>query len=246
VTAPGGRRIRLDTVAWLAALLPLVAAHAAYLISASLEAVPWCVPHLEGCTSISRAARSTVPAIVVYKGLILPYSVVAALFWWQAGRWLREVAPGCRRTQVALLPIGLVAAVATAVYAVVLGADSEFQQWVRRYAINLGFGLTFLNELLLTAAIARELRVPETLRRTAVAMCGAMLALGVASIPLQFLVSSADAAVNAIEWTYGVLLLSFYAVAGAAWRRTQLTPSAAAAGNAGTRRSPAGAPSPRP
>jgi hypothetical protein len=213
---------RLSTIAWLAALLPLVASHAAYLISASLEAVPWCVPHIEGCTSISRAARSTLPAIVVYKGLILPYSVVVALFWWQATLWLREVAPGRRRTHLALFPIGLVAAVATALYAVVLGADGDWIQWVRRYAINVGFGLTFLNELLLTAAIARELRVPEALRRAAVFICGAMLVLGIASIPLQFLTGSHGNAVNAIEWTYGVLMLCLFPVIGAAWRRTSL------------------------
>lgn len=214
---------RFGAIAWLAALLPLVAAHSAYLISAWLEAVPWCLPHLEGCTSISRAARSTATASLVYKALILPYSVVLVLFWWQAGTWLRDVAPSRRRTHLALLPIGLVAGLATAVYAAVLGVDGELHQWIRRYSINIGFGLTFLAELLLTAAIAREPRVPEVLRRTMVGMCAAMLALGLVSIPLQFLTGSHGDALNAIEWNYGVLMLSFYAVAGAAWRRSAPT-----------------------
>lgn len=218
-----GRRIRLDALAWVAALLPLAAAHAAYVISASQEAVPWCLPHIEGCTSISRAARSTSAASVVYKALVLPYSVVVALFWWRAGAWLREVAPGRRRTQLALFPLGLVAALATAMYAVALGVEGELHQWIRRYGINVGFGFTFIAELLLTAAIAREPRVPEVLRRAMVGMCAAMLALGVASIPLQFLSGSHGNAVNAIEWTYGVLMLCFFPLIGAAWRRTALS-----------------------
>jgi hypothetical protein len=214
---------RLGALAWSAALLPLVAAHAAYLISASQGAVPWCVPHLEGCTSISRAARSTAAAIVVYKALVLAYSVVVPLFWWQAGIWLREVAPGRRRTQRALLPIGVVAALATATYAAALGVDGDVYQWIRRYGINTGFGFTFLAELLLTAAIARAPGVPEALRRALVGLCAAMLTLGVASIPLQFLTGSHGEALNAIEWTYGVLMLCFFPLAGAAWRRSTAT-----------------------
>lgn len=213
-------RFRFEVVAWLCALLPLVASHAAYLISAWLDAVPWCLPHIEGCTSISRAARSTAAASVVYKGLLLPYCVVLVLFWGQAAAWLREVAPDRRRTQRALFPLGLVAALATALYTVALGVDGEFYQWVRRYAINVGFGLTVLGELLLTAAIAREPRVPQVLRRAMVGLCLAMLTLGLASIPLQFLTGSHGNALNAIEWDYGVLMLCFFPLIGAAWRRT--------------------------
>jgi len=214
---------RFRTIAWLTALLPLVAAHAAYLISASQGLVPWCIPHLEGCTSVSRAARVGATSLAVYQSLLLPYSVLLVLFWWQAGRWLREVAPGHRLTQRALLPIGLLAGIATAAYTAVLGTDGEVQQWIRRYAINIGFGLTVLAELLLTAALARESPVPQFRRRTLVALCGTMVALGIASIPLQFLVESHDAAVNAIEWTVGLLMLCFFPIVGAA-RRATATP----------------------
>jgi hypothetical protein len=214
---------RFGALAWLAALLPLAAAHAAYLISASLDAVPWCLPHIEGCTSISRAARSTAAATIVYKALLLPYSVVLALFWWQAGIWLREVAPTRRRTQLALLPIGVVAGLATATYTAALGVDGESYQLIRRYGINIGFGFILLAELLLTAAIARAPRVPEALRRAMVGLCAAMLTLGVASIPLQFLTGSHGEALNAIEWNYGVLMLCFFPLAGGARRRSAAT-----------------------
>jgi hypothetical protein len=208
-------------IAWLCALLPLVASHVAYLISASLDAVPWCLPHLEGCTSISRAARSTTPAIVLYKSLILPYSVLLAWFWWRAAGWLREIRPERRKTILALPLLGLIAAVGTASYTVVLGMDGEFIQFVRRYAINVGFGFTVLAQMLLAAAIANEPRVPPRLRHAAVGLCLAMLVLGLASIPLQFLIESKDAAMNAIEWTYGVLMLCFFPLIGFAAPRSR-------------------------
>ena len=209
---------RFNTLAWLVALLPLVAAHAAYLISASHGLVPWCIPHLEGCTSISRAARVDPTSILVYKSLLLPYSALLVLFWRQAALGLREVAPGHPRTQRALLPVGIVAGVATATYTAVLGTDGEVQQWIRRYAINVGFGFSVLAQMLFAAAIAGAVRVPRALRRALVGLCAAMIALGVASIPLQFLMESRDAAINAIEWTVGVLMVAAYPLIGAAVR----------------------------
>ena len=217
-----------EAVAWLTGLLPLVAAHSAYLISASLDAVPWCLPYLDGCTSISRAARSTVAATITYKSLMLPYCALLALFWWQTGSWLREVAPERRRTQQALPPVGLVAALASAMYTVALGMDGETSQWIRRYGINIGFGFTVLAELLLAAAIARAPRVPQALRRGTVLMCAAMVVLGIASIPLQFLTGSHGEALNAIEWLYGLLMLCFFPLIGVAARRAAATAPAPA------------------
>ena len=216
------RRVRLDAVAWLAALLPLVAGHGAYLISASHELVPWCLPHLEGCTSVSRAAR-TGEANLLFKALMLPYSALVPLFWWLTARWLRELLPAAR-TPVVLFGLGLVAGLATALYTAALGVDGEFYQWMRRYGINLSFAFTVLSELLVTNAIARDARVPAALRRAMVALCAVMVLLGLASIPLQYFVGTRHPALNAIEWTYAVLMLVFYPLIGAAWRRSTPEP----------------------
>ena len=39
-------------------LLPLLACNGAYLLSAYEGFIPWCIPYIDGCTTISRAARS--------------------------------------------------------------------------------------------------------------------------------------------------------------------------------------------
>jgi hypothetical protein len=211
------RRLRLDVVAWLAALLPLAASHFAYLISAFQELVPWCVPHLEGCTSVSRAARVGA-ANVLFKSLMLPFCAVVMTFWWLAAQWLRELQPDRRRTRLALVVLGVGAALATAMYTAALGVDGGFYQLMRRYGTNIGFGCTVLAELLLANALASETRVPSSLRRAMVGTCMAMLLLGLASIPLQFFTSSRSEALNAIEWIYGVLMVCFFPLAGTAAR----------------------------
>jgi hypothetical protein len=215
-------RRRAEAVAWLAALLPLVAGHAAYLISAAQELVPWCVPHLQGCTSVSKAARAG-EANVLFKALMLPYCAFAAWFWWLAAQWLRETLPGHPRTQRLLFPLGLVAALATALYTAALGVDGEFYQFMRRYGINMSFAFTVLNELLITNALARDTRVPRLLREGMVGMCGALLLMGLAAVPMQYFMGSRSPALNAVEWTYALMMLVFYPLIGAAWRRTGWT-----------------------
>ncbi len=92
------------------------------------------------------------------------------------------------------------------------------------YGINLSFAFTVLSEILVANALLDETRVAVGLRRAMVVLCAIMLLLGLASIPLQYFTSSRSPVMNSIEWTYAVLMLVFYPLIGAAWRRTGFAP----------------------
>jgi protein-S-isoprenylcysteine O-methyltransferase Ste14 len=98
---------------------------------------------------------------------------------------------------------------------------------MRRYGINLSFAFTVLAQILTTNALAREPRVPAALRQAMVALCLALLLLGLASLPLQYFTTSRSPAMNAVEWTFSVLMLVFFPLIGAAWRRTGFAPEGA-------------------
>ena len=216
------RRVRVELIAWAAAILPFIAANIAYLISASADLVPWCVPYVDGCTSVSRAARSGV-ANPVFRGIMLPYAVVLALYWWLAAEWLRGFVPARPRLRRVMLALGLLAALFLILYATFLGVEGNFYQWLRRYGITVHFSSTVLAQILLTYAIAADPRLPSWLRRGKLGLCALMLALGLASIPLQNFAPDRDAALNAVEWTYSLLMLAFFPLTGEAWRRTRFT-----------------------
>lgn len=219
------RRLRVEPVAWLAAFIPLTAANAAYLISASHGLIEWCFPYLEGCTSVSRAARQ-MPAALLFKGLMLPYSALLMLFWWMAAEWLRGFAPGAIQRRRAIFWLGQTGAVFLILYVIFLGVDGEVYQWLRRYGINLHFGTTVLAEMLLMSIIASNPAVRPRIHRTLTGLCLVMLALGIASLPLQFIVADRDALLNAIEWTFATLMVLYFPVVGRAWHQTdfQLRP----------------------
>ena len=50
--------MRLSFVPVVVALLPLAAIHLCYLLAAYLGHVPWCLPYVDSCTSISAAGRA--------------------------------------------------------------------------------------------------------------------------------------------------------------------------------------------
>src|SRR5262245_30206733 len=96
--------------------------------------IPECIPHIEGCVSISRAARHGT-GNVVFKVLMLPCAVLQWLHWREAARWIAARHP-LQEAGRWIVPLGIVAAVALAMYAGALGTEGAFYQWMRRFGIT--------------------------------------------------------------------------------------------------------------
>lgn len=201
---------------WIAVVL-VVAAHAALAVSIHVGHVPACVPYIEGCTSISRAARYGL-ANHVFRLLVLPTAAAIAYHWWLAGRWLAlhgPRAPG-------MVAAGLVAALALAVYATFLGTEGEVYRALRRHGVIVFFGAGFLAQLLCLRAMGKGVGIDRRAYGALRAICLAMLALGVVHVvALAAIGGSAlqDRLENALEWHIGALLVAWYVATAVAWRR---------------------------
>jgi len=83
--------------ALLSGVLPIAAAHGAYLLnvysSSELAAEFICMPYLDGCVSISRAARSG-PGLTPFRWVMLASVPLLLLTWWSARRWLGSLRLG--------------------------------------------------------------------------------------------------------------------------------------------------------
>lgn len=202
---------------WILVLLPLLAGHASYLLSARVGDVPWCLPYIDGCTSISRAARNGT-ANLLFKLLMLPYAVLLPMFWTQLGAWLRRQRPDAARRIAGVRWLGIVAAAFLALYVICLGVEGELYQWLRRYGITVFFGFSVLAQMLSLSLLTPLLRQRVALRRGMLCFSASLLLLGLLSIPLQHLSADAKAALNALEWTYAALMTGFYALISVAVR----------------------------
>lgn len=204
----------------IAAVMTL-AAHAAWWWSVRDGHVPPCVPYLEGCTSISRAARHGL-GNHVFRLLMLPCALLQGLHWWTARRWLELHAPA-QRMGGSLVALGIAAAVALAIYVTFLGSEGEVYRFVRRYGVIMYFACGYLAQLVFLRAARRSGLVGGALAAWMLAICIAMLVLGLGNVAASALVEDAglkDRIENVLEWHLGVLLVGWFVLQAWLWRRS--------------------------
>jgi hypothetical protein len=201
------------------ALVPVVAVHAAWYLSRHAGLIPDCIPHFEGCTSISRAARHGTGNLL-FKALMLPCAVLQAAHWWLAARWVEDHRGGLRAAR-ALRVLALVAGTALAAYVWSLGSEGSLYGWMRRYGITFYFGGSFLAMLVFLGRYRASAARPS-LARAMTAVCATLLALGLASVLAQLLAvdeQALDRLRNAMEWQLGALFTLWFLLHALAWRR---------------------------
>jgi hypothetical protein len=140
------------TIVFLAGLLPILAAHLAYLLNiwAGTDLAPEfiCIPYLDGCVSISRAARSG-PGLHLFRAMMLPSAVLLLLSWEFVREWLRGLNACSDRRGWLIGGLGAVGAVFLVFYATWLGTEGDWYRWLRRYGVIFYFAGTALAQLLL-------------------------------------------------------------------------------------------------
>lgn len=192
-----------------------VAAHLAWWLATRDGWVPACIPYLDGCTSISRAARHGL-ANHLFRLLVLPCALLVALHWWSSARWLR--AHGARGT--AVLWAGVVAGIALAVYATFLGTDGGAYRFLRRYGVVVFFGAGFLAQLWFVRGALAAGALDRMSRFALPGVCIAMLALGVVHVVAAAWIGGSalqDRLENALEWQLGLLLAGWYLLHARLW-----------------------------
>jgi hypothetical protein len=213
------RPLAVQWIAWAAALLPFVAVHAAFWLSVNNGYIAGCMPYWDGCTSISGAARRP-GSLPLFRALMLPYAALLMAFCWLAAAWTRLLAPQRRLRRAAMLLTGVIGAGFLIVYVTTLGEDTELSRWLRRYGINVYFSFTVLAQMLLASQVLDLPALPRVMRALWITLCALLLGLGLAAVPLQFVVEDRGALLNAIAWQYGLLMILTFPLAAWGWRRT--------------------------
>jgi hypothetical protein len=214
----------------VAGLLPLIGTLIAYPLAVRLGLVEACNPFLDGCVSISRAARHGLPNHL-FRALLLPAAALQALCWLLCATWLGGVGGPSRRLRV--LPwIGLAADAFLVLYGTFLGTEGDAYRWMRRYGVVAYFGGTCLAMLIVTGALQasraeidgqRHRRIAG-LVRVLLALCIALPLLGLvnAFVPLATGSEAArDALQNSTEWWGGLVFTLFFFVLAWLWHATR-------------------------
>lgn len=225
-TIPPVRGLPLWPLPMLCAALPFAAAHLAWWLSLADGLVPACNPYLDGCVSISRAARHGL-GNHVFRMAMLPAATLQVLCWLAATGWVR----GRRGVASPALPwLGLVAGTFLALYAAFLGTEGDAYRLLRSYGVKLYFGASYLALLVLLRALSRADHADRGDRAAAgqgalLVVALGMLAIGLGSVARGYAVlddAANDAWGNILEWHLGLWLTAMFAVLAWRWWRERL------------------------
>ena len=214
----------------IAGLLPAIAVLAALWLSFTLDLIPPCNPFLDGCVSISRAARHDLPNHV-FRALVLPAAVLQALTWLLCAAWLKEMGTETGALLRALPWLGFLAGVFLILYGTFLGTEGQAYRWMRRYGVVFYFGFTYLCMLIASGTLWRLARsgavtLPARLDRWLVVLCAITLAIGLAQVFAPPLLGSEDLKnrlENILEWYAALAFTLFFFALAWLWRHTRFT-----------------------
>jgi hypothetical protein len=218
-------------IAFLAGLLPILAAHLAYLLNVftgvDLAAEYICNPYFDGCVSISRAARS-VPGLHLFRAIVLPCSVLLLLSWLFVREWLPGLAACTVRRAWVICGLGMAGAVFLVFYVAWLGTEGDLYRWLRRYGVIFYFGGTALAQLLLVWVLwpARRELSSGRLQKPVTVLTGLVSlqwALGVFSAFKRLIFDDPeliDRLENIIEWCYALPMSAAFIVIAWMFSRT--------------------------
>jgi hypothetical protein len=204
-------------VAWLAlltGLLPFCVVNLAYLGSASAGHVPWCFPYLEGCTSISSTGRYGL-GYFFFKAGMIPAALVMGAFWIACRKWLLAVGDVDGRTVRVMACLGCISAAFLILYTVFLGSKGDSYHFMRRTGVIIYFSFSYLAQLMLLGRLRRlqatkRIAVPDYILTGKLTILIGLLVIGLGSIPISNFVVDKRRPENAVEWTYALLMSSYY------------------------------------
>jgi hypothetical protein len=212
-------------IAWALCIVPIVAAHGAYFIALLTDSADACMPYIEGCTSISRAARVG-DALFFFRGLVMPCASLLVFFWWLQKTWLDQLLPSAHRKHLWIFASGAVGALFLLLYANFLGSNGEIYNLLRRFGVTLYFSLTALAQLVSLHTLTRkDIDLSASTRRLVMAqmiLVSLQWVIGLGNVVAKLLAPENESQIeNVVEWHFALYMTLFFGVSAVIWQRQQ-------------------------
>lgn len=211
-------------------LVPIVTVFTCYWIAVQTAAIPSCNPFLDGCTSVSSTGRHP-PASFLFKGLMLPQSILLCAYWLFNVGWLRalERANGNERESGTVIGIiGVTGSLFLILYVTFLGSEVPFYEFMRRYGVYMYFALNVVAQLLLVYKILPFARAWPAhgflvVTRAQLVLAWVPFAIGILNLILKATLEESRPAENRIEWSFAILMQIYFLLTYWSWRATQFS-----------------------
>ncbi len=206
-------------ILWLA---PWIGTTLAYVFAVQAGEISACIPHFEGCTSVSKVGRQP-PGFFIFKATMLPVAGLTIVYWKLCHDWLAALGDSAIRLRSTMLWLGLISSLALILYTTFLGSDGDGYRLMRRFGTVIYFGFTYLAQVLLAARIrSLSLYYPDLqdIARLKLAMCALILVGGLLLAATANLFEDDDAIQNIAEWNVTTMMTFYPFLTWLLWRRS--------------------------
>jgi len=216
--------MRLNFVPLAVSLLPFAAIHICYLLAAHFGHVPWCLPYVDACTSISATGREN-PESIVFRATIIPSATLMLVYWVLVHEWFKTLGNRMVVVRRTMLVFGLVASLGLIAYAAVLGEIGDGYSLQRRIGVRLFYGFTVLAQLLMAIqveAFARGRPALKLIRTSHVllAVSAVTILVALASLLLWAYLKQFDRIEHAFAWWVTLLVLLHPIMTFVVWKKS--------------------------
>ena len=178
-------------------LVPVLTIFVSYLISASNGYVDWCMPIIEGCTSISKVGRYGL-SFYLYKIFVIPSLILMIYFWLKAYLNIYK--------NIVLIFLSVVACLFLIIYLIALGFDGKIYRFMREIGIFVFFVLMPICQAWLTISTSHNFLNKFFLYLII------FVFIGLACVYLSILSLDNDNYENIIEWNFVFFIFLFFPV----------------------------------
>ena len=178
--------------------VPILTIGISYIISAFFGYVEWCLPIIDGCTSISKVGRHGI-SFYLYKIIVIPSVILMMYFWLKVYLDIYK--------NLFLLVLSLMACVFLIVYLIALGFDGPFYRFMREIGIFAFFVFMPLCQIWLTISTPNE-----TIKTKFFLYLLILLFFGFCFVYFYILPMDDDNYENIIEWNFAFCIFLFFPV----------------------------------
>ena len=203
------------TLALIITILPILISNIVYLLSAYDGYISWCIPYIDGCTTISKAARSG-NSIFIFRPTMIAYGILLIWFWIYVRHWLDQLYGHTTNIARAILWLGIVGALFFIVYIDFLGTTGEVNRFMRRWGILLYFVCTPLAQILL---LRQHYQVFKSFQKDTMklrvlhfqfVLIVLMMAIGIVHGAMEATYTKTNESENIVEWNLALLMQLYF------------------------------------
>ncbi len=188
--------------------IPVLTVIISYLISSFGGFVDWCMPLIDGCTSISKVGRYGI-SFYLYKIFIIPSVILMIIFWYQVNKYIYK--------SNLLLFLSITSCIFLIIYLFALGFDGKIYRFMREIGIFIYFIFTPMCQTFLAFSISNNKIRSKFYLYTLLSMY--LVCVGVYLFILPLDNSNYE---NVIEWNFALLIFLFFPLFSGLLKKTNV------------------------